>query len=377
MSVTARVNALKVKDPVTGNYYGTMLMSDDTMADVEALAEAVASMAELGTDSTLSIEGAAADAKATGDAIDGLEDFIVTFSVANSGGSEPTITADKTFAEIRTAYLANKNIIFKIHVDYGAENTFQGMVSCGYLIVNSGQPQFDTCNVLFLQSQNDGQNVRTFAIVMAYDAANDEWTMSQTQFATIADLLEYIDYIGQDIDSKITAPSNPTSGQHLVYNGSAWTAQTLQVDGTPTASSTNLVASGGVKTALDAKQDSLTFDTTPTANSTNPVTSNGVKVAVDAKADPTVFATVSGTTVTQVGVDGTMYLCGELTELLFTAPATGITSIRFTSGTTPTVVTLTGITMPESWEGAEANTIYEINVLNGMGLVGKWSVSGS
>lgn len=55
----------------------------------------------------------------------------------------------------------------------------------------------------------------------------------------------------------------------------------LNPDTTPTADSDNLVTSGGVKTALDAKQDALTFDTTPTANSTNPVTSGGVKAAID------------------------------------------------------------------------------------------------
>ena len=30
-----------------------------------------------------------------------------------------------------------------------------------------------------------------------------------------------------ELDAKITAPVNPTSGQFLVYNGSAWTAQTV------------------------------------------------------------------------------------------------------------------------------------------------------
>lgn len=89
------------------------------------------------------------------------------------------------------------------------------------------------------------------------------------------------------------------------------------------------------------------------------------------------YVTLSGTTVTQTGVDNTMYLCGELTELTFTAPATGITAIRFTSGTTATVVTLTGVTMPDDWEGAEASTEYEINVLNGYGVYQKWAVSGS
>ena len=38
-----------------------------------------------------------------------------------------------------------------------------------------------------------------------------------------------------------------------------------------------------MKTALDAKQDTLTFDSAPTAGSANPVTSGGVKTALDGK----------------------------------------------------------------------------------------------
>ena len=94
--------------------------------------------------------------------------------------------------------------------------------------------------------------------------------------------------------------------------------------------------------------------------------------AIDQKADKTTYVTLSGTTVTQTGADNTMYLCGELATLSFTAPATGITAIRFTSGTTPTVVTLNGITMPDDWTGAEASTTYEINVLNGYGVWQSW-----
>ena len=47
-------------------------------------------------------------------------------------------------------------------------------------------------------------------------------------------------------------------------------------DVTPTANSTKMLTSGGAKTALDAKQDTLTFDNAPTENSDNPVKSGGV-----------------------------------------------------------------------------------------------------
>lgn len=56
-------------------------------------------------------------------------------------------------------------------------------------------------------------------------------------------------------------------------------------DSTPTASSDNLVTSGGVAAALAAKMDNKTIDSTPTANSTNLVTSGGVKAALEWKAN--------------------------------------------------------------------------------------------
>ena len=118
----------------------------------------------------------------------------------------------------------------------------------------------------------------------------------------------------------ITAPSSPMEGSVLTWNGSAWVAR----EG----------SSGGMN-----------------------------------------IVNLSGTQITQVGADNTFYVCGELTELTFTAPAVGITMIRFTSGTTPTVLTVNGVT---SWmydndpttDPLEANKTYDINVLNGVGVVG-------
>ena len=99
-----------------------------------------------------------------------------------------------------------------------------------------------------------------------------------------------------------------------------------------------------------------------------------LETTVTGKADKTTYTNVSGTTLTlNPAVDNTMYLCGELTELTVTAPATGIFAVRFTSGTTPTVVTLNNITMPDDWPTTlDASITYEINVLNGLGVWQSW-----
>jgi len=87
--------------------------------------------------------------------------------------------------------------------------------------------------------------------------------------------------------------------------------------------------------------------------------------------------TVNGTTATIVAEAGVRYVCGELAELTFTPPASGLTAVRFTSGTTPTVISLlpaADVKMPDDWTGTlEANQVYEINFEDRLGLVSQWS----
>ena len=87
--------------------------------------------------------------------------------------------------------------------------------------------------------------------------------------------------------------------------------------------------------------------------------------------------TVSGTTATIVAEAGVRYVCGELAELTFTPPASGLTAIRFTSGTTPTVISLlptNDVKMPDDWTGTlDASQVYEINFEDRLGLVAQWS----
>ena len=87
--------------------------------------------------------------------------------------------------------------------------------------------------------------------------------------------------------------------------------------------------------------------------------------------------TVSGTTATIVAEAGVRYVCGELEELTFTPPASGLTAIRFTSGSTPTVISLlpaADVKMPDDWTGTlEANQVYYLTFEDRLGLVAQWS----
>lgn len=69
------------------------------------------------------------------------------------------------------------------------------------------------------------------------------------------------------------------------------------------------------------------------------------------------------------------YKCGELTSLTVTGFTTGAWSISFTSGSTPTVTSIPSTILGLESFAAEANTLYEINVLDNRAVVGSWVVS--
>ena len=84
---------------------------------------------------------------------------------------------------------------------------------------------------------------------------------------------------------------------------------------------------------------------------------------------------VTGSTPSITALPGIRYVCGECTTLDITLPASGIVDVVFESGSTPTVLTATGVTWP-SWfdpTALEANTTYEISIADGYGAVMTWA----
>lgn len=90
---------------------------------------------------------------------------------------------------------------------------------------------------------------------------------------------------------------------------------------------------------------------------------------------------VDGTTPTINALPGVRYVCGEVSTLDIVTPASGIVDVVFTSGSTPTVLTVTpptGMTM--KWANGfdptslESDTTYEVNIMDGcLGVCGTWS----
>lgn len=90
--------------------------------------------------------------------------------------------------------------------------------------------------------------------------------------------------------------------------------------------------------------------------------------------------TVTGSTPSITALPGIRYVCGEVATLDITLPASGIVDVVFESGATATVLTITpptGVTL--KWANGfdptalEADTVYEINIADGLGVAGTWT----
>lgn len=89
---------------------------------------------------------------------------------------------------------------------------------------------------------------------------------------------------------------------------------------------------------------------------------------------------VSGSTPSISAVAGTQYICGEVSTLTIVVPASGIIDVMFESGSTATVLTITPPTgQTVKWANdfdptsLDANTTYELNIKNLMGVAGSWT----
>ena len=105
---------------------------------------------------------------------------------------------------------------------------------------------------------------------------------------------------------------------------------------------------------------------------------NGTSIVSDGVANIPMPKTVNvtGTTPTITAQADTRYICGEVASLDFTPPASGICDVVFTSGSIPTVLTVPSTV---KWANGfdptslDANTTYEINIMDGLGVASAWA----
>ena len=83
---------------------------------------------------------------------------------------------------------------------------------------------------------------------------------------------------------------------------------------------------------------------------------------------------VSGSNPTITAEYNKRYVCGEVSTLTITPASQGCTDVLFTSGTTPTVLSLPQTVKMPSWFSVEASKTYEISILDGVyGSVMSWT----
>ena len=132
---------------------------------------------------------------------------------------------------------------------------------------------------------------------------------------------------------------------------------------------------------IEGHSETITVDSAMSGTSENPVQNKVIKTALDGKEPIHSTITISGSTPSITAVAGNRYICGEVSTLTIVVPSTGIIDVTFESGSTATVLTVTpptGMTM--KWANGfdpttlEANTTYEINIMDGhLGVAGSWS----
>lgn len=157
---------------------------------------------------------------------------------------------------------------------------------------------------------------------------------------------------------------------HTPAGGSAYAVQAASIRNraihwTVTAADTAVIGTGSL--AITFKYQDQTMGSVSYSTS---VTDDVIDTAIHSSV-PTVE--VEGETPEIEGVPETRYVCGEVSTISIEAPETGTIDVVFTSGDTPTVVTLPEDVMMPEWYAIEANRVYEIMITDGAyGAVISW-----
>ena len=193
------------------------------------------------------------------------------------------------------------------------------------------------------------------------------------------------------VDGVAKIPGATTTRKGIVQIGNGFSSPSVGLINVDTASADNVKAgSSQYKTITPYQQHRASFYGLAKAagDSSQSASSNAVGTYTEearSKIHEMLDApvTVSGTTPIIAGKAGIRYICGEVSTLSITAPESGCIDVVFTSGSTPTVLTVTsaktGVTAIKWMNGFDPtslddNTTYEINILDGeLGVSGSWT----
>lgn len=213
-----------------------------------------------------------------------------------------------------------------------------------------------------------------------YVYINDNWEMVGNTQIDLSDYVQKTDYATNSNAGVIKIPSDAGltmfAGQYLMV--------------APASLEKIKVSQNGVSPITTGVQHTSTFYGLAKAagDTTQSQSNNAVGTYTDeAKASiksmlgivdgSTGTVDVTGAAPTITAVENTRYVCGEVTSLTVTPAVSGICIILFTSGSTPTVLTLPStVKFPEWFDSTalETNTIYEMCITDGVyGAVMSWA----
>lgn len=131
-----------------------------------------------------------------------------------------------------------------------------------------------------------------------------------------------------------------------------------------------------IDTFADGTGTSITVDSALSATSNNPVANKAVTNALNAKAEKSELGIdIVNTSQSAITMQtGKYYVFGEMASINVTCEATPsgkafICGFEFSSGSTPTSLTLNKCTLTSDSDDVVANKTYEVNILNGSAIV--------
>lgn len=276
-----------------------------------------------------------------------------TYGLVNLSQDTASIVAGQT--QPTAAYTCRDDLVLEAGKTYMLRMRFSG----GAIKLDDGQTSSRT--QVFGVATYDGSTMTARTIKSVTMRALTDENTGDTYGETIAAAA-----IGEG-SIMLTPTTDLTYGFYMIERGATiYDGLSVEWDVTDLTGVNPAAAFYGLaKAAGDTTQAS-------SGNAVGTYTENAISKIHDMLAAP--FA-VSGTTPTITAKSGVRYVCGEVSTITITPPASGVCDVVFESGSTPAVLTATGVTWPAWFDpnDLEADCVYEINILDGRGTVGVWS----
>ena len=282
----------------------------------------------------------------------------------------------ESLSDLQTDYQGLANIMSRIDSDMGSLNNLTteakaDLVSAINEVNEHGGGGGGSVTVDDALSTTSTNPVQNKVVTSAIQSKADIQTVS-----ALADAVQGLDSDVQGLQTAVQSKADTATVTAL-----SGTVSGLQTTVQSKADAQTVTALSGAVTGLQTSKADKSYVDTQLADKASTATAtasaDGLMSAQDkARLDAVgSIVTVFGTTPTITAASGVRYVCGEVATLDFTPCATGICDVVFTSGSTPTVVTLPStVKFPDGSFTAEADTTYEINILDGVyGAVMSWA----